>query len=171
MHAKKLGRPVKWTSDRTEHFTSDAQGRDNVVTARMAMDRDGKFLAMDLDLIAAMGAYLHTFGPYIPFLGLTMATGLYDIPVMAALMRGSYTNTVPGDAYRGAGRPEASYLIERLVDQCGRELGLSSDEIRRRNLIRPEQLPYTTPGGRTIDVGEFQAHMEGLHEKGKVGPV
>ena len=170
MHAaKKLGRPVKWTSDRTEHFTSDAQGRDNVVTARMAMDRDGKFLAMDLDLIAAMGAYLHTFGPYIPFLGLTMATGLYDIPVMAALMRGSYTNTVPVDAYRGAGRPEASYLIERLVDQCGREMGLSSDKIRRRNLIRPEQLPYTTPGGRTIDTGEFQAHMEACMEKAKWG--
>ncbi|MGI9352484.1 MAG: xanthine dehydrogenase family protein molybdopterin-binding subunit [Rhizobiaceae bacterium] len=163
--AKKLERPVKWTSDRTEHFTSDAQGRDNIVTAKMAMDRNGKFLALELDLIAAMGAYLHSFGPFIPYLGLTMATGLYDIPVMGALMRGSYTNTVPVDAYRGAGRPEASYLIERLVDQCGRELGFSSDEIRRRNLIRPEQLPYTTPGGRMIDTGEYQAHMETCMKK------
>ncbi|MEM7214815.1 MAG: xanthine dehydrogenase family protein molybdopterin-binding subunit [Pseudomonadota bacterium] len=158
--AKKLGRPVKWTSDRTEHFTSDAQGRDNVVTARMAMDERGKFLAIEVDLIAAMGAYLHTFGPYIPYLGITMTTGLYDIPAMAVQMRGSYTHTVPVDAYRGAGRPEASFLIERLVDKCARETGLSRDEIRRRNFIRPEQLPYTTPGGRMYDTGEYQAHME-----------
>jgi len=158
--AKKLGRPVKWTSDRTEHFTSDAQGRDNVVTAKMAMDKDGKFLAIDVDLIAAMGAYLHSYGPYIPYLGLTMTTGLYDIPTMAAFMRGSYTHTVPVDAYRGAGRPEAAYLIERLVDKCAMEMGLGSDEIRRRNFIKPEQLPYTTQGGRMYDTGEFQQHME-----------
>jgi len=158
--AKKLGRPVKWTSDRTEHFTSDAQGRDNVVTAKMAMDKDGKFLAIDVDLIAAMGAYLHSYGPYIPYLGLTMTTGLYDIPKMAAFMRGSYTHTVPVDAYRGAGRPEAAYLIERLVDKCAMEMGLGSDEIRRRNFIKPEQLPYTTQGGRMYDTGEFQQHME-----------
>ncbi|MEM9329990.1 MAG: xanthine dehydrogenase family protein molybdopterin-binding subunit [Pseudomonadota bacterium] len=163
--AKKLGQPVKWTSDRSEHFTSDAQGRDNVVTARMAMDQDGKFLAIDVDLIAAMGAYLHTFGPFIPYLGITMTTGLYDIPAMAVLMRGSYTHTVPIDAYRGAGRPEAAYLIERLVDQCARDLDLPREEIRRRNLIKPEQLPYTTPGGRMYDTGEYQAHMEACMEK------
>ncbi len=158
--AKKLGRPVKWTSDRGEHFVSDAQGRDNLVTARMAMDENGKFLALDINLLAAMGAYLHAYGPYIPLLGITMATGLYDIPVMAALTRGCYTHTVPVDAYRGAGRPEAAYLIERLVDQCAREMNLSKDEIRRRNFIQPEQLPYTTVGGRMYDTGEFQAHME-----------
>ncbi|MEM9278347.1 MAG: xanthine dehydrogenase family protein molybdopterin-binding subunit [Pseudomonadota bacterium] len=163
--AKKLGRPVKWTSDRSEHFTSDAQGRDNVVTAKMAMDEDGRFLAIDVDLIAAMGAYLHTFGPFIPYLGITMTTGLYDIPAMTVLMRGSYTNTVPIDAYRGAGRPEAAYLIERLVDQCAREMGLPREEIRRRNLIKPEQLPYTTPGGRMYDTGEYQAHMEACMER------
>ncbi len=145
--AKLLGRPIKWTSDRSEHFVSDAQGRDNVVTAKMAMDKNGKFLAIDVDLIAAMGAYLHAYGPFVPYLGITMTTGLYDIPIMAALIRGSYTHTVPTDAYRGAGRPEAAYLIERLVDQCARDMGVSPDEIRRRNLIRPEQLPYTTPGG------------------------
>jgi carbon-monoxide dehydrogenase large subunit len=158
--AKKLGRPVKWTCDRSEHFVSDAHGRDNVATAKMAMDKDGRFLAIEVDLIAAMGAYLHAYGPYIPYLGITMTTGIYDIPAMAVLMRGSYTHTVPTDAYRGAGRPEAAYLIERLVDKCARAIGLSPDEIRRRNLIKPEQLPYTTPAGRMYDTGEYQAHME-----------
>lgn len=163
--AKMLGRPVKWTCDRSEHFVSDAHGRDNVVTAKMAMNKDGKFLAIDVDLTAAMGAYLHTFGPYIPYLGITMTTGLYDIETMAVMMRGSYTNTVPLDAYRGAGRPEAAYLIERLVDECARDLGISVDEIRRRNFIKPEQLPYTTPGGRMYDTGEYQEHMEACMEK------
>lgn len=158
--AKKLGRPVKWTSDRSEHFVSDAHGRDNVVTAKMAMDKNGKFLAIDIDLIAAMGAYLHAYGPFIPYLGITMTTGLYDIPVMAALTRGSYTHTVPTDAYRGAGRPEAAYVLERLVDQCARELHLTPDEIRKRNLIKPEQLPYTTPAGRMYDTGEYEEHMK-----------
>ena len=158
--AKKLGRPVKWTSDRSEHFVSDAHGRDNVVTAKMAMDKDGKFLAIAVDLIAAMGAYLHAYGPYIPYLGITMTTGIYDIDTMAVLMRGSYTHTVPTDAYRGAGRPEAAYLIERLVDQCARELNLTPDEIRSRNLIKPNQLPYTTPAGRIYDTGEYEEHMK-----------
>lgn len=158
--AKKLGRPVKWTCERGEHFVSDAHGRDNVVSAKMAMDKNGKFLAIDIDLIAAMGAYLHAYGPYIPYLGITMTTGLYDIEAMAVLMRGSYTHTVPTDAYRGAGRPEAAYLIERLVDQCARELNLSPIEIRRRNLIKPEQLPYYTPAGRMYDTGEYEAHMD-----------
>ena len=158
--AKKLGRPVKWTSDRSEHFVSDAHGRDNVVTAKMAMDKNGKFLAIDIDLIAAMGAYLHAYGPFIPYLGITMTTGLYDIPTMAALTRGSYTHTVPTDAYRGAGRPEAAYVLERLVDQCARELNLTPDEIRKRSLITPDQLPYTTPAGRMYDTGEYEEHMK-----------
>jgi len=158
--AKKLGRPVKWTCDRSEHFISDAHGRDNIATAKMAMDKHGKFLAIDVDLVAAMGAYLHAYAPYIPYLGITMTTGIYDIDTMAVLMRGSYTHTVPTDAYRGAGRPEAAYLIERLVDKCAIELNLTPDEIRRRNLIKPEQLPYTTPAGRMYDTGEYQAHME-----------
>jgi len=163
--AKMLGRPVKWTCERGEHFVSDAHGRDNVVTAKMAMDKNGKFLAIDVDLIAAMGAYLHAFGPFIPYLGITMTTGLYDIPAMSVLMRGSYTHTVPTDAYRGAGRPEAAYLIERLVDQCAREMNLSVDEIRRINLIKPDQLPYTTPGGRMYDTGEYEAHMNACMER------
>ncbi len=158
--ARQLGRPVKWTSDRSEHFVADAHGRDNVTLARMAMDENGKFLAIDVDIIAAMGAYLHWFGPYIPWLGMTMTTGIYDIPAMAVRCRGAYTNTTPLDAYRGAGRPEAAYLIERLVDQCAVDMKLTPDEIRARNFIKPEQLPYTTPGGRMYDTGEFAEHMQ-----------
>jgi len=157
--AKRLGRPVRWTSDRTEHFLADAHGRDNITTARMAIDANGKFLAVDIDLVAAMGAYLHQFGPYIPMLGVTMTTGVYDIPAMACRVRGVFTHTTPTDAYRGAGRPEAAYVIERLVDECARVLGLSREEMRRRNFIRPEQMPYTTPGKRMYDTGEFNGHM------------
>lgn len=157
--AKRLGKPVKWTSDRNEHFMADAHGRDNVTLARMAMDKDGRFLGVHVDLIAAMGAYLHCFGPYIPNLGVTMTTGVYDIPAMWCEVRGAYTHTTPTDAYRGAGRPEAAYLIERLVDQCALEMGISRDEIRRRNFIQPEQMPYTTPGKRMYDTGEFDGHM------------
>lgn len=155
-----LNRAVRWTSDRNEHFLQDAHGRDNVTTATMAMDSQGRFLALKIDLIAAMGAYLHSYGPFIPFLGVSMATGAYDIPVIAATTRGVYTNTTPVDAYRGAGRPEAAYVIERLVDQCAHEIGCTVDDIRRRNFIKPDQFPYTTPTGRTYDVGEFEAHMD-----------
>ncbi len=158
--AKKTGKTVKWLCERGEHFVADAHGRDNVVTMRMAMDDDGRFLALHVDLIAAMGAYLHTFGPYIPSLGTTIATGIYDIPACAFHIRGVYTNTTPTDAYRGAGRPEAIYALERLVDQCARDMGISPDEIRRRNAIKPQNLPYETVFGRTYDTGEFTAHMD-----------
>ena len=144
--AKRLGKPVKWIGDRSEHFLIDSHGRDNIAVAEMAMDEDGKFLAMRVDLLAGMGAYLSQYAPFIPEGGLTMLTGLYDIPHIYALCRGIYTNTVTVDAYRGAGRPEAAYLIERLVDQCGRDTGLGPVEIRRRNFIKPEALPYETPG-------------------------
>ncbi|MEZ5790468.1 MAG: xanthine dehydrogenase family protein molybdopterin-binding subunit [Nitratireductor sp.] len=157
--ARRIGKPVKWTSDRTEHFMVDAHGRDNIAVARMAMDENGKFLAIKIDLVAAMGAYLHAYGPYIPTLGISMTTGVYDIPLMAVDLRGVYTNTAPVDAYRGAGRPEAAYLIERLVDQCALDMAMPRDEIRRLNFIRPEQMPYTTPGKRMYDTGEFDGHM------------
>jgi carbon-monoxide dehydrogenase large subunit len=158
--AKQLGRPVKWISDRNEHFLMDAHGRDNFAVAEMAMDEDGRFLAMRVDLLAGMGAYLSQYGPFIPEGGLTMLTGLYEIPNLYALCRGIYTHTTPVDAYRGAGRPEAAYLVERLVDQCGRDTGLGPIEIRRRNFIRPELLPYETQGGRIYDSGEFSAHLD-----------
>lgn len=157
--ARDLGSAIRWTGERGEHFVQDAHGRDNLVTARMAMDDAGQFLALDVDLVAAMGSYLHCFGPFIPYLGVSMSTGIYDIPVLAANIRGVYTHTTPTDAYRGAGRPEATYVLERLVDACARDLGLSPDEIRRRNMIRTDQLPYTSPGGRQYDTGEFREHM------------
>uniref|UniRef100_UPI003BABE334 xanthine dehydrogenase family protein molybdopterin-binding subunit n=1 Tax=Stappia sp. TaxID=1870903 RepID=UPI003BABE334 len=158
--AERLGRPVKWVCERSEHFLVDAHGRDNLATAEVAMDADGRFLAMRVDLVAAMGAYLHQFGPYIPYLGLSMTTGLYDIPVMHTALKGVFTNTTPVDAYRGAGRPEAAYLLERLVDKAAAEMDLAPSEIRRRNFIRPDQLPYTTPAGRMYDTGEFAEHMD-----------
>ena len=157
--AQRLGRPVKWIGDRSEHFLVDTHGRDNVTRAEMAMDADGRFLAMRVDLLADMGAYLSQFGPTIPEGGATMTTGVYDIPALYLFCRGVYTNTVPLDAYRGAGRPEAAYLIERLVDVCGRDTGLGPVEIRRRNFIQPSAFPYRTQGGRTYDTGEFDGHM------------
>ncbi|WP_029058907.1 xanthine dehydrogenase family protein molybdopterin-binding subunit [Stappia stellulata] len=158
--AKRLGKPVKWVCERTEHFVADAHGRDNLAVAEVAMDADGRFLALKVDLIAAMGAYLHQYGPFIPYLGLTMSTGLYDIPAMHAELKGVYTHTTATDAYRGAGRPEAAYLLERLVDKAAAEMDLSPAEIRRRNFIATEALPYTTPTGRMYDTGEFAAHMD-----------
>jgi carbon-monoxide dehydrogenase large subunit len=158
--AKRLGRPVKWTSDRTEHFLADAHGRDNLTTAKMAMDENGKFLAIKVDLTDNMGAYLHCFGPFIPNLCSIMTTGVYDIPTMAMDIRGIFTHTVSLDAYRGAGRPEAAYTIERLVEKCAMDLNLSPAEIRKRNFIKPEQMPYTTASGRMYDTGEYAKTLE-----------
>lgn len=158
--ARRLGCPVKWTSDRTEHFLTDAHGRDNVVTAEMAMDKDGRFLGLRVDLTANMGAYISQYGPMIPVIGVTMSTGVYDIQAIDVSATGVYTNTCPVDAYRGAGRPEAALLVEKLVDACARDSGLSVDEIRRLNFIRPEQFPYRTQTGRLYDTGEFEGHME-----------
>jgi carbon-monoxide dehydrogenase large subunit len=168
--AERLGRPVKWMSDRTELFLSDAQGRDNVTVAEMALDSDGRFLGLRVDIIAAMGAYLHQYGPFIPWVGATMSTGLYDIEALSVRIRGVYTHTVTTDAYRGAGRPEAAYVIERLVERAAAMLGLSSAEIRRRNFIRPDQLPYTTQTGRKYDTGDFAGHLaRGLEAADRAG--
>lgn len=157
--AKTTGKPVKWVADRTEHFLGDTHGRDNITTARLALDGQGRFTALDVDTIADMGAYLSTYAPYIPYIGAAMLPGVYDIPVCFVRVRAAYTNTVPVDAYRGAGRPEASYVIERLVDAAARELGVAPDEMRRRNFIAPEQMPYLTATGKTYDTGEFDGQM------------
>ncbi len=158
--AKKLRKTVKWTADRADHFMGDAQGRDNVTTARMALAEDGKFLAMDVDLMGDMGAYLSTFGPYIPHGGAGMLPGLYDIQTFHCRVRTVFTNTVPVDAYRGAGRPEAAYVVERLVDASARKLGLTPDAIRRKNFIAPKSMPYKTATGKVYDSGDFTAHMK-----------
>ena len=155
--AEKLRKPVKWVCDRSEHFLGDSHGRDNISTATLAIDDKGKFLALDIDIVADMGAYLSCYAPYIPWLGVGMATGSYDIPVAHVRLRAAYTNTVPVDAYRGAGRPEASYLIERAVDNAARELGMTPDALRRKNLIKPKALPYKTPTGKVYDSGDFAA--------------
>ena len=158
--ARKLRKTIKWTADRADHFMGDAQGRDNVTTARMALAEDGKFLAMDVDLMGDMGAYLSTFGPYIPHGGAGMLPGLYDIQVFHCRVRTVFTNTVPVDAYRGAGRPEAAYVIERLVDAAARKLGMTPDAIRRKNFIPPKAMPYKTATGKVYDSGDFTAHMK-----------
>jgi len=163
--AKRLGVPVKWTGDRGEHFLEDAQGRDNAAIAEMALDKDGRFLALRVDLVANMGAYLSQYGPFIPILGVTMSTGVYDIPAIDVTVTGVYTNTVAVDAYRGAGRPEAALLIEKLADACARDLGLAPEEIRRRNFIKPEQFPYRTATGRLYDTGDFNGHMARAMER------
>jgi len=158
--ARKLRKTVKWTADRADHFMGDAQGRDNVTTARMALAEDGKFLGMDVDLMGDMGAYLSTFGPYIPHGGAGMLPGLYDIQAFHCRVRTIFTNTVPVDAYRGAGRPEAAYVVERLVDAAARKLGMTPDGIRRKNFISPRAMPYKTATGKIYDSGDFTAHMK-----------
>lgn len=157
--ARALGAPVRWEADRTDHFLVDAHGRDNVTTAELALDKDSRILGLRIHVIAAMGAYLHQFAPFIPFVGITMSTGLYDIKALDVTVTGVYSNTTPTDAYRGAGRPEAAYLLERLMDKAGEETGLGPVEIRRRNFIASEALPYTTQTGRMYDTGDFNGHL------------
>src|ERR1700756_2230825 len=158
--SRKLKKTIRWAADRAEHFTGDAQGRDNVTTARMALAEDGKFLAMDVDLMGDMGAYLSTFGPYIPHGGAGMLPGLYDFQAFHCRVRTVFTHTVPVDAYRGAGRPEAAYVVERLVDAAARKLGMTVDAIRRKNFIPPRAMPYKTATGKVYDSGDFAAHLK-----------
>ena len=157
--ARRLGRSVGWLADRSEHFVGDAQGRDNVTTAEMALDSEGRFLALRVDILGNLGAYLSMFAPYIPWLGASMATGSYHIDALHARVRGVYTHTVPVDAYRGAGRPEAAYVLERLVDACARKLAIAPEELRARNFVRPDQMPYHTHTDRDYDVGDFEGAM------------
>jgi carbon-monoxide dehydrogenase large subunit len=157
--AEVLGRPVKWIQERSEHFQIDSHGRDNVTKAALALDADGRFIGLRIDLVAAMGAYLSQYGPDIPRGGISMSTGLYDIDALSVRVRAVFTHTVPVDAYRGAGRPEAAYVIERLVDRAARELGVDPVELRLRNFIRNDQLPYRTATGRLYDTGEFDGHL------------
>ncbi|WP_158044328.1 xanthine dehydrogenase family protein molybdopterin-binding subunit [Skermanella pratensis] len=159
--ARKLNRPVKWTSDRGEAFLSDDHGRDNVSHADLALDADGRFLALRVSTVANLGAYLSNFGPYIPTdAGTAMLAGVYTTPAIHVLVKGVFTNTNPVDAYRGAGRPEAAYLLERLVDAAARELGMHPGELRRRNFIPPEAMPFNTALDLTYDTGEFARNMD-----------
>ncbi|MSO74474.1 MAG: xanthine dehydrogenase family protein molybdopterin-binding subunit [Alphaproteobacteria bacterium] len=159
--AKAIGRPVKWAGDRSDAFLSDTQGRDNLTVAELALDKDGRFLALRHTTIANMGAYLSTFAPFIPTTaGTRILPTVYTAPAVYAQVKGVFTNTTPVDAYRGAGRPENVYLVERLVDLAAVETGLGRDEIRRRNLIPTTAMPYKTPLGQVIDSGDFLLNME-----------
>ncbi len=152
--AKKLGRPVKWTADRSESFISDAQGRDHITHAELALDDNGKFLGLRVETLANMGSYLSTFAPVVPtYLHGTLLAGQYTTPVIYINVKAVFTNTVPVDAYRGAGRPEASYLLDRLVDIAARKTGRDPAELRRFNFIQPDQFPYDTPVALTYDTG------------------
>ena len=159
--ARLLDRPVRWVADRSESFLSDTHGRGHVSTARLALDADGRFLGLQVETVADLGAYVSLYGAYVPTqAGTGMLTGVYDIPAFHAHVRCVHTHTSPVDAYRGAGRPEAAYLIERLVDVAARDAGLSPVEIRRRNFIPPAAFPYATPGRHTYDSGEFARVMD-----------
>ncbi|CAG2127183.1 xanthine dehydrogenase family protein molybdopterin-binding subunit [Cupriavidus plantarum] len=153
--SKKIGRPVKWTADRSESFLTDAHGRDHVTRAELAMDADGRFLAMRVHTVANMGAYLSTFASSVPtILYATLLAGQYATPAIYAEVQAVFTNTAPVDAYRGAGRPEATYVVERLVETAARELGMDPAELRRKNFIRA--FPYVTPVGLTYDTGDYE---------------
>ena len=150
--SKATGKPVKWTADRSESFLADGHGRDQVNHAELALDKDGNFLGIRVSSYGNVGAYLSQFGAMIPTMaGCGMLCGAYRIPTAAVDVKVVFTNTAPVDAYRGAGRPEAAYLVERLVEKAAREMGMSSVELRRRNLIRAEDMPYKTPLGPVYD--------------------
>ena len=159
--AGRLARPVKWTAERTESFISDAHGRDHVTTAEMALDKDGNYLALKVKTLANMGAYLSTFATSIPtYLYATLLAGVYRTPAVYAEVKAVFTNTVPVDAYRGAGRPEAAYLLERLTDVIAHDTGMDRLALRRQNFIPADAFPYQTPVALQYDSGNYQATLE-----------
>ena len=159
--ARRLGRPVKWIADRSESFLSDGQGRDHVTEAELALDAQGRFLAVRARTVSNMGAYTTMAAPTIPTVGGSRCiTGVYRIPAWHARSRVVFTNTVPVHAYRGAGKPEYNHMIERLVDATARETGRDPAELRRLNVVPPEAMPYSTGTGIEFDSGEFAANMD-----------
>ena len=159
--AGKLKKPVKWTAERNESFMSDAHGRDHDSVAEMALDADGTFLGLRVSTLANMGGYLSTFAPCIPtYLYATLLAGVYKTPVIYCEVKAVFTNTVPVDAYRGAGRPEATFMLERLVDACAKDTGMDRVEIRRKNFIPVDAFPYQTPVALQYDSGNYQATLD-----------
>jgi len=159
--SKKVGRPIKWTAERSESFITDAHGRDHVTTAELALDKNGKFLAMRVNTIANMGAYLSTFATAVPtYLYATLLAGQYTTPIIHCNVKAVFTNTVPVDAYRGAGRPEATYVVERLVETAAREMKIDPAEIRRRNFVAPGAFPYQTPVALQYDSGQYALALD-----------
>jgi aerobic carbon-monoxide dehydrogenase large subunit len=162
MHASKLlGRPVKWTDERSGSFLSDHHGRDHEATAELALDKDGKFLALRVTNYGNMGAYLSTVSPLMSTLNIVKnAISVYATELIEVATKCTFTNTSPVSAYRGAGRPEANYFMERLIEEAAREMKIDRVELRRRNHIRPEQIPYDAPSGMKYDSGDFPAVFE-----------
>ena len=159
--SKRVGRPVKWTGERSESFLSDAHGRDHVTTAELAMDENGKFLALKVDTVANMGAYLSTFASCVPtYLYATLLSGQYVIPSIHCNVEAVYTNTAPVDAYRGAGRPEATYVVEHIVETAAREMGIDPAELRKRNFVPADAYPYQTPVILTYDCGDYAKSLD-----------
>src|SRR5687768_17107320 len=161
--AKQLNRPVKWTAERSESYVSDAHGRDHYSSAELALDKDGKFLALRVKTTANLGAYLSTFASCIPtILYATLLAGQYTTPLIYCEVTAVFTNTTPVDAYRGAGRPEATYVVERLVETAARELKIDPAELRRRNFIRA--FPYQTPVALCYDTGNYEATLKAAQQ-------
>ena len=159
--SKQVNRAIKWTADRSESFVSDAHGRDHVSKAELALDKDGNFLALRVATTANMGAYLSTFASCIPtILYATLLAGQYKTPAIYAEVTAVFTNTAPVDAYRGAGRPEATYLVERVVEQAAREMKIDPAELRRRNFIAPDKFPYQTPVALEYDSGNYAGALD-----------
>ena len=157
--SKKVGRPVKWTGDRTEAFLTDAHGRDHISKAEMAFDKDNKILGLRVKTHANLGAYMSLFSSSVPtYLYATLLSGQYNIPAIYAEVMTVYTNTTPVDAYRGAGRPEASYLVERLMETAARQLKVDPAELRRKNFITT--FPYQTPVIMCYDAGDYAASLD-----------
>jgi carbon-monoxide dehydrogenase large subunit len=167
----KTGRSVKWTSDRSEAFMTDAHGRDHVTTAKMGFDSDGKIVGFHVDTIANIGAYVSLFATATPtYLYGTLWSGTYDIPAIYGTVRAVHTNTVPVDAYRGAGRPEATYMIERMMEKAAREMGMDPAELRRKNFIK--EFPYQTQVLLQYDSGDYHTllDMAQKHARSTVSP-
>ncbi|MBB05014.1 MAG: carbon monoxide dehydrogenase [Pseudooceanicola sp.] len=163
--SKRIGRPVKWTSDRNEAFLTDAHGRDHVTKIELAMDADGKFLAFRTETHANVGAYLSNFATATPtFLHGTLMAGNYTVPNVYVNVKAVFTNTAPVDAYRGAGRPEATYSLERVIDKAAREIGMDPIELRRKNFIQPDQYPYASAAGLEYDSGNYDALMDQMEK-------
>ena len=159
--AAKVRRPIKWTAERSESFMSDAHGRDHVTHVELALDGQAKFIGLKVSTVANMGAYLSTFAPCIPtYLYGTLLAGTYTTPAIYVETKAVFTHTVPVDAYRGAGRPEATFLLERIVDLAADELGMDPGELRRRNFIPKDAYPYQTPVALQYDSGDYGATLE-----------
>jgi aerobic carbon-monoxide dehydrogenase large subunit len=159
--AKVIGRPVVWVSERSESFLTDAHARDHVTRASLALDAQGRFLAMKHDVVANLGAHLSSVSPTVPTVGYAkMAPSVYAMAAMHIRVRGVFTNTAPTDAYRGAGKPEALFVLERLIDTAAREIGIDPAKLRRLNLIGVKMMPYTTAAGQTYDMGDFAQALD-----------